>query len=564
MKQTFTKLLGGALLALLLVPSTASATITAKWDWKNNTPEGIRSIATIQTATGTVASNIDGVTMFVDATSGKLGPNGDNAQFNSGTILHIPVVSTSDVVTFTPHPSGYAGVTIGDDDYDDTSGTERTHTATVAEVKQGYVQITSKGGYLYTVQVELAYKPTAEVTVASWTFDTGYDVSSNTYTPNATVFSGTSQSQSKAGQIPQIIANDAYNNKSACIASIGPDDTTGKIYWKLYDNELSGNHYGTVLAMWPYNGIKNTSTDFTNKSNHIVYYEFKFPATGLKNVNISYSITYANNTVYPIYVAYSTDNGDTWSVGTIGSGGSHWSTYATNSSYLDVDNASSVIVHLLPYCAEGGDRWFYLDEVSVTGKPAATPITITSAQYATYYNSIPVKLPENLQAATIDGETSGTLTLNWRYAEGDVIPGGTPVLLKATTADTYNLIYAANNTESAPSGNLLYGSDIETTTTGGGTGAKYYALQNGANGLGFYYMAAEGAAFTSDAHKAWLALPAATPARFFSLDDSETTSINAVQGSQFMVNEYFDLQGRRVAQPTKGLYIVNGKKVIIK
>ena len=31
-----------------------------------------------------------------------------------------------------------------------------------------------------------------------------------------------------------------------------------------------------------------------------------------------------------------------------------------------------------------------------------------------------------------------------------------------------------------------------------------------------------------------------------------------------MHNEYFDLQGRKVAQPQKGLYIVNGKKVIIK
>ena len=47
--------------------------------------------------------------------------------------------------------------------------------------------------------------------------------------------------------------------------------------------------------------------------------------------------------------------------------------------------------------------------------------------------------------------------------------------------------------------------------------------------------------------------------------DGETTGINVVNGEGFTVNSsVYDLQGRRVAQPTKGLYIVNGKKVVIK
>jgi hypothetical protein len=45
----------------------------------------------------------------------------------------------------------------------------------------------------------------------------------------------------------------------------------------------------------------------------------------------------------------------------------------------------------------------------------------------------------------------------------------------------------------------------------------------------------------------------------------ETTGINAVNGSEFKVNgEYYNLAGQRVANPTKGLYIVNGKKVVVK
>lgn len=56
-------------------------------------------------------------------------------------------------------------------------------------------------------------------------------------------------------------------------------------------------------------------------------------------------------------------------------------------------------------------------------------------------------------------------------------------------------------------------------------------------------------------------------ARSLSFDVDEeggTTSINTVQGSGVMVNGYYNLAGQRVAQPTKGLYIVNGKKVVIK
>ena len=59
-------------------------------------------------------------------------------------------------------------------------------------------------------------------------------------------------------------------------------------------------------------------------------------------------------------------------------------------------------------------------------------------------------------------------------------------------------------------------------------------------------------------------LPSA--AREFTLifDDGETTEIMKVASQEKAPQGYYDLQGRRVANPTSGLYIVNGKKVIIK
>ena len=59
-----------------------------------------------------------------------------------------------------------------------------------------------------------------------------------------------------------------------------------------------------------------------------------------------------------------------------------------------------------------------------------------------------------------------------------------------------------------------------------------------------------------------------TEARLLFFDDDETTGINKAtllnNNEEIINNNIFDLQGRRVVQPTKGLYIVNGKKVIIK
>ena len=46
------------------------------------------------------------------------------------------------------------------------------------------------------------------------------------------------------------------------------------------------------------------------------------------------------------------------------------------------------------------------------------------------------------------------------------------------------------------------------------------------------------------------------------LSDGTATDIQTVHGEGFMVKDYYDMSGRRVAKPTKGMYIVNGKKIL--
>jgi len=90
--------------------------------------------------------------------------------------------------------------------------------------------------------------------------------------------------------------------------------------------------------------------------------------------------------------------------------------------------------------------------------------------------------------------------------------------------------------------------------------ADHYVLTNGSN---FVWVKDAG---TLSAGKCWIELeksPANARALSIVFED-ETTGISAVKTAATIEGNCYDLSGRKVAQPTKGLFIVNGKKVVIK
>ncbi|MBR4239470.1 MAG: Ig-like domain-containing protein [Prevotella sp.] len=138
-------------MTLSTVVAHADNVVTAEWSWQNNLPAGICDATNFEGKTGTLASTVDGISMFVDATSGKLNSVGrNNAQCNSGTILQIPVVSTQDVVTVVGYPNYFTYNFNGGDNLTN----ENSYTATRTDVKRGYVAVNSKGGYVYSIKVE--------------------------------------------------------------------------------------------------------------------------------------------------------------------------------------------------------------------------------------------------------------------------------------------------------------------------------------------------------------------------------------------------------------------------
>ena len=195
-------------------------------------------------------------------------------------------------------------------------------------------------------------------------------------------------------------------------------------------------------------------------------------------------------------------------------------------------------------------------------------IQVGEGGYATAYSDNAVILPEGLQAAVITGVADGKLAIDYRYNSGDVIPAGTAVLVKGEAgAHDYNL---ATSDEQAVAGNLLKGAASDVATEG--DGCLFYMLSYDANhqNLGFYWAAKDGAAFTSKAGKAYLALPQAASAGVtgYALDGTPVGIDQATTDAQAPAVIY-TVDGRLVQQTDvkdlpKGLYIVNGKKVIIK
>lgn len=159
------------LMSFMAIVVQAQGDVTAEWNWENNLPAGIQDATNIQGKTAELASTADGIVMFVDATNGKLYSIGrNNAQFNVGTILRVPVKTAKDIVTVKNYP-GYNKYTIGGVA---AAGDLNEHRATSAEAAQGYVEIVAtESGYLYGVKVVhtsmIQEKPLYSTNFSEWT-----------------------------------------------------------------------------------------------------------------------------------------------------------------------------------------------------------------------------------------------------------------------------------------------------------------------------------------------------------------------------------------------------------
>ena len=225
-----------------------------------------------------------------------------------------------------------------------------------------------------------------------------------------------------------------------------------------------------------------------------------------------------------------------------------------------LEPGTDYIVEVQAYNEKGTTKWteptYFTTDINVS---------VSAAGYATLYcGDKNLVVPDGVEASAVTVE-GRSITKSQVYAPGDIIPQGTGVLLQAQEGE---YVFGVTSEEgTAPTANMLRGSDVAEETTGGDI---YYMLSLNAKSepgsVGFYYGAEGGAAFINGAHKAYLALPAkqAAGARYVWF---EATGISGIETAENYATDVYTVTGvhvNRLSDLSKGIYIVGGKKVIVK
>ena len=200
-----------------------------------------------------------------------------------------------------------------------------------------------------------------------------------------------------------------------------------------------------------------------------------------------------------------------------------------------------------------------VEELTNNAYKLPATLTIGSTGYATFFAPYAVKIPEGITAKYVNTEENAESTGVLKYTElQGVIPANTAVVLKGEEGN-YTLT-AAYGTANVTANNALFGYAVETPAT---DKTGIYALANKSAGVAFYPFVGSKYA----AGKAYLnvnKLDTGSEVRSFALfDDDDATAIEPLPGQDVDAESVaYDLSGRRVQRVQKGLYIVNGKKVI--
>lgn len=296
------------------------------------------------------------------------------------------------------------------------------------------------------------------VQLASWTFDTGYDVTENVYTPNANEWKATGALWFNAGA-PVFVANEA-------IGTAADYTVTGATsrYWELctgWENKVFRIVNDTEA---------NNITDYTNGANHTNYYEICFPAKGYTNISVEYANAYGGNAEATLQTVVSTDNGATWTMAAAGATAATWWTYNPNTIAIPATDNEKVIVRLI--FGNGFSSNWNMDYIKVYGEvftgdisnmfalttkvnPAGAGSIVATPAHAKYEANTEITLTQSTNL--------GYKFINWTDAAGNVL--GTEDSYKfAITADTeitanyeeQEIINVIPNSDENPF-NMLYG-----------------------------------------------------------------------------------------------------------
>ncbi len=155
------------------------------------------------------------------------------------------------------------------------------------------------------------------------------------------------------------------------IPSIAPDENVGDKadyvlsgwsegrYW-----QLCTGYQNKVLRIE--NATENAITDYTNASQHNVYYEVQFPTKGYKNITVDFACAYGANAEATLEAVVSTDGGQTWFDAGAYTTMPNWWLYKNNTVQLSANNKDKVVLRLI--AGNGFKSNWNLDYVKINGE----------------------------------------------------------------------------------------------------------------------------------------------------------------------------------------------------
>lgn len=275
-------------------------------------------------------------------------------------------------------------------------------------------------------------------------------------------------------------------------------------------------------------------------------------------------LTGANGT--DLYWKDKKENFSTWNI-SFDSGNASIATTAKTKSERNI----LISTNSIKYYATGNSY----TKVQLYQKVTDLAISTLTNGYATFVTDVPYVMPKGAcgYAVTVAPHV-GVITKTEAYTEGSQVPAQTALLIGGASGTNYYPAVLKENVAASYTGeNYMEGARTAEGNTDSqrGVAVYYYKLALNSKGKpGFYYGAADGAAFQlTKPTTAYLAVPKnITPVNGYLIDfEGETTGIDSIGQTDGNANgAIYNLNGIRMAQPLrnlpKGVYVVNGKKVI--
>ena len=354
-------------------------------------------------------------------------------------------------------------------------------------------------------------------------------------------------------------------------------DTNGNYYFRIWvsDNNTNYGSYQNDFAILDYVNYGGTASDnsfklVTDKTSQYIisvgYWDNVWHFTATKYVVNAEKITFVNSDIEGDIYAYAyctgeakllggwpgtkmTNNGDgTWSIDNVNIG---------NETKFIFNNNNGT-----QYPSSNG---YGYNEKCVYDKNGIAPdvnVSITN-DYGTFASQYPLTFPENGEIYAYKATEIRNNKMIMERVIGTV-PAKTGLFIEKKTAGTMTVSPCATVDVDA-SGNYLKAGGVSVTSD---DNTYRYGFQTRDEGVGFYKITAQ-EPINVPADKAYLEISANMVGSAPSLSieiDGETAGIKVINVVDDAQNDgqIYDLQGRRVENMTKGIYIVNGKKVIVK